>query len=36
MFYISHFSVFSYHACAIVTEVINTGQNYHHYSIPQP
>ena len=33
---ISLFSVFSYHACAIASEVINIGQIKHHLSIPQP
>ena len=31
----THFSVFSYRACAIATEVIDIAQNKHHYSIPQ-
>ena len=33
---ISDFSVFSYGACAIASEVINIGRIYHHHSIPQP
>ena len=33
---ISHFSVFSYSACAIASEVNNIGQISHHRSIPQP
>ena len=33
---ISDFSVFSYRACAIPSEVINIGQILHHHSIPQP
>ena len=33
---ISDFSVFSYRACAIASEVINIGQILHHHSIPQP
>ena len=33
---ISDFSVFSYRACAIASEVINIGQIKHHHSIPQP
>ena len=33
---ISHFSVFSYRACAIASEVNNIGQMQHHHSIPQP
>ena len=32
---ISLFSVFSCRACAIASELINTGQNEHHHSIPQ-
>ena len=30
------FSVFSYRACAIASEVIEMGQILYHYSIPQP
>ena len=30
----SHFSVFSYRACAIASEVIKMGQNRLHHSIP--
>ena len=33
---ISHFSVFSYRACAIASEVINIGQMQYHHLIPQP
>ena len=33
---ISHFSAFSYRACAVEWKVINIGQNLHHHSIPQP
>ena len=33
---ISLFSVFSYRACAIASEVIKIGQIKHHLSIPQP
>ena len=33
---ISHFSVFSYRACAVEWKVINIGQNYLNHSIPQP
>ena len=33
---ISLFSVFSYHACAIASEVINLGQIKRHLSILQP
>ena len=33
---ISDFSVFSYCACAIASEVINIGQILHHHSIPRP
>ena len=33
---ISLFSVFSYRACSIASEVIKIGQIKHHQSIPQP
>ena len=33
---IYHFSVFSYRACAIASEVIKIGQIQLHHSIPQP
>ena len=33
---ISLFSVFSYRACALASEVIKIGQNRLHHSIPQP
>ena len=33
---ISLFSVFSYRACAIASEVIKIGQIKHYHSIPQP
>ena len=33
---ISLFSVLSYRACAIASEVIKVGQIKHHHSIPQP
>ena len=32
---ISRFSVISYRACAIASEVIQIGQNRLHHSIPQ-